>query len=300
MTQVDSYQHRTETNVDHAEFRVESGCAVHLAALPTLPELAALRTKKLRTLLGEQVRRFGRLQERLYAASRQALLLVFQGMDAAGKDSTIKHVTSGVNPQGFRVTNFTRPTFKEMEYSWMQRHWPALPERGRIGIFNRSHYEEAVTLRVYPDLLAARKLPPQPVDDNFWQERLRDIVAFERHLTRNGTTVVKFFLNVSKEEQKRRLIERLNKPAKNWKFDPSDLAARNQWDAYHQAYETAFKATSTVEAPWYIVPADSKPAMRLIVASIIVETLAAMAPEFPKPDAKLLQAINEARKALGA
>ena len=283
-----------------SEFRVEPGCPVHLDALPTLPELATLRRRKLRDLLTEQVRLFSRLQERLYAESRQALLLVFQGMDAAGKDSTIKHVTSGVNPQGFRVTNFTRPTFKEMEHSWLQRHWPALPERGRIGIFNRSHYEEAVTLRVYPDLLAARKLPPQPVDDNFWRERLRDIVAFEQHLARNGTTVVKFFLNVSKEEQKQRLVDRLNRPAKHWKFDPSDLAARNRWDAYHQAYEAAFEATSSVEAPWYIVPADSKPAMRLIVAHIIVETLAAMAPEFPKPDAKLQQAIHEARTALDA
>ncbi len=285
---------------DRTEFRVEPGSTVHLDALHACAELAALRSKQLRKLLTEQVRRFARLQERLYAESSRALLLVFQGMDAAGKDSTIKHVTSGVNPQGFRVTNFTRPTFKEMEYSWLQRHWPALPERGRIGIFNRSHYEEAVTLRVHPDLLAARKLPPQPVDDNFWQERLRDIVAFERHLVRNGTTVVKFFLNVSKEEQRRRLIGRLNRPAKNWKFDPSDLAARQHWDAYHRAYEAAFEATSTAEAPWYIVPADSKPAMRLIVASIIVETLTAMAPEFPKPDAKLLQAISEAREQLGA
>ena len=286
--------------VDRTEFRVDPGCAVVLDALPTLPAAAALRPKKLRKLLAAEVRKFARLQERLYAESRQALLLVFQGMDAAGKDSTIKHVTSGVNPQGFRVTNFTRPTFKEMEYSWLQRHWPALPERGRIGIFNRSHYEEAVTLRVYPDLLAARKLPPQPVDDNFWQERLRDIVAFERHLARNGTTVVKFFLNVSKEEQKARLVGRLNRPAKHWKYDPSDIEARSRWDAYHAAYEAAFAATSTTEAPWYIVPADSKPAMRLIVASIIVETLAGMAPEFPKPDAKLLQAIEEARQALDA
>ena len=282
------------------DYRVAEGVAPDLAALPTRSPLAALGNKKLRTMLQGQVTRFAALQERLYAESRRALLLVFQGMDAAGKDSTIKHVTSGVNPQGFRVTNFTRPTFKEMEYSWLQRHWPALPERGRIGIFNRSHYEEAVTLRVYPDLLAARKLPPQPVDDNFWQERLRDIVAFERHLARNGTTLVKFFLHVSKKEQKKRLLARLNDPAKNWKFDPSDLVARARWTEYKHAYEAAFGATSTQEAPWYVVPADHKGAMRVIVAAIVIETLAAMAPRFPKPDAKLLEDIAAARQALGA
>ena len=286
--------------VDGAAFRAAPGSAARLADLPTRTAIAEASNKKLRGLLRRQVILFAALQERLYAEGRRALLLVFQGMDAAGKDSTIKHVTSGVNPQGFRVTNFTRPTFKEMEYSWLQRHWPALPERGRIGIFNRSHYEEAVTLRVRPELLAARPLPKQPVDENFWRERLRDIVAFERHLTRNGTIVVKFFLNVSKGEQKARLVARLNRPAKNWKFDPSDLDARARWDAYHRAYEAAFETTSTAEAPWYIVPADSKPAMRLIVASIIVETLQGMAPAFPEPDEKLRRAIEEARRTLGA
>ena len=282
------------------DYRVPEGAAPDLAALPTRSPLAALGNKKLRTMLQGQVTRFAALQERLYAESRRALLLVFQGMDAAGKDSTIKHVTSGVNPQGFRVANFTRPTFKEMEYSWLQRHWPALPERGRIGIFNRSHYEEAVTLRVFPDLLAARKLPPQPVDDNFWQERLRDIVAFERHLARNGTTLAKFFLHVSKKEQKKRLLGRLNDPAKNWKFDPSDLVARARWNEYQHAYEAAFGATSTKEAPWFVVPADHKGAMRVIVAAIVIDTLAAMAPRFPKPDPKLLEDIAAARQALGA
>ena len=219
-------------------------------------------------------------------------------MDAAGKDSTVKHVTSGVNPQGFRITNFTRPTFKEMEYSWLQRHWPALPERGRIGIFNRSHYEEAVTLRVFPDLLAARKLPLRKVDDGFWQERLRDILAFERHLVRNGTTVVKFFLHVSKKEQKKRLLGRLRDPAKNWKFDPADMVARGRWDDYQCAYQAAFDATSTPETPWYVVPADHKGAMRAIVATIVVHALTAMAPRFPTPDANLRREIVAARKVL--
>ena len=281
-------------------YRIAPGETVDLAALPTLPACAALGDKKLRLALRKRVRRFSSLQERLYAENSRTLLLVFQGMDAAGKDSTIKHVTSGVNPQGVRVANFSRPTSKELEHSWLQRHWPALPGRGHIGIFNRSHYEEAVTLRVHPELLRARKLPPQPVNDAFWRQRLRDMAAFEHHLGRNGTRIVKFFLNVSKQEQRRRLISRLNDPAKNWKFDPSDLAARSRWDDYHRAYEAAFAQTSTPEAPWYVVPADHKPAMRLIVATVVVETLKAINPEFPKPDERLLQEIEKAKVRLAA
>ena len=281
-------------------YLVAPGENVDLAALATLPASAARGRKKLRSALRKRVRRFSALQERLYAENSRALLLVFQGMDAAGKDSTVKHVTSGVNPQGFRVTNFSRPTGKELEHSWLQRHWPPLPERGRIGIFNRSHYEEAVTLRVHPELLRARKLPPRPANDVFWRERLRDIAAFEKHLAANGTRVIKFFLNVSKQEQKRRLTSRLHDPAKNWKFDPSDLTARDRWDDYQQAYQAAFAETSMPQAPWYIVPADHKPAMRLIVATVVVDTLAAMDPQFPKPDERLLEEIEKAKVRLGA
>ena len=185
-----------------------------------------------------------------------------------------------------------------MEYSYLHRHWMTLPERGRIGIFNRSHYEEVVTLRVNPDLLAGRKLPPRPVDDAFWDERLRDIVAFEQHLVQNGTTIVKFFLNISKKEQKARLLERLNDPTKYWKFDPADLEARARWDDYKRAYESAFQTTSTRQAPWYVIPGDNKPAMRVIVAAIIVETLAGMKPRYPEPDPALARAIKTARQAL--
>ena len=249
-------------------------------------------------MLDNYVTRFAELQEAMYAERRQALLLVFQGMDAAGKDSTIKHVTTGVNPQGFRVSNFRRPTYKDMEYSYLHRHWMNLPERGRIGIFNRSHYEEVVTLRVNPDLLAGRRLPPRPVDDTFWAERLRDIVAFEQHLVRNGTTIVKFFLNISKKEQKARLLERLNDPTKHWKFDPADLEARARWDDYQRAYESAFEATSTKQAPWYVIPGDNKPAMRVAVAAVIVDALARMKPRYPEPDAAMARAIKAARKAL--
>ena len=271
---------------------------MNLGALDTVPSFVRRGKSAMRDMLDTYVTRFGELQEAMYAESRQALLLVFQGMDAAGKDSTIKHVTTGVNPQGFRVSNFRQPTYKDMEYSYLHRHWMTLPERGRIGIFNRSHYEEVVTLRVNPDLLAGRKLPPRPVDNAFWEERLRDIAAFERHLVRNGTTIVKFFLNISKKEQKDRLVARLNDPTKFWKFDPSDLEARARWDDYIKAYESAFRATSTKQAPWYVIPGDNKPAMRVIVAAIIVETLSGMKPRYPEPDEALSRAIKAARKTL--
>ena len=284
--------------LDTRRYRVKPGQKVDLDQLPTLPTIARRGKSTLREMLEIHVARFAELQEAMYAESRQALLLVFQGMDASGKDSTIKHVTTGVNPQGFRVSNFRQPTYKDMEYSYLHRHWMTLPERGRIGIFNRSHYEEVVTLRVNPDLLADRRLPPRRIDETFWEERLRDIVAFERHLVGNGTTIIKFFLNISKKEQRARLLDRLNDPTKHWKFDPADLEARSRWDDYLRAYASAFAVTSTKQAPWYVVPGDSKPAMRVIVAAIIVETLAAMKPRYPEPDAALLRAIKTARKAL--
>ena len=284
--------------LDTRRYRVKPGQKVDLDQLPTLPTIARRGKSTLREMLETHVARFAELQEAMYAESRQALLLVFQGMDASGKDSTIKHVTTGVNPQGFRVSNFRQPTYKDMEYSYLHRHWMTLPERGRIGIFNRSHYEEVVTLRVNPDLLAGRRLPPRRIDETFWEERLRDIVAFERHLVGNGTTIIKFFLNISKKEQRARLLDRLNDPTKHWKFDPADLEARSRWDDYLRAYASAFAVTSTKQAPWYVVPGDSKPAMRVIVAAIIVETLAAMKPRYPEPDAALLRAIKTARKAL--
>ena len=283
-----------ETNA----YRIAPGAPIDLTNLPTLPVFAELGKPSLRKALRERVRRFSTLQELLYAEDRRALLLVFQGMDASGKDSAIKRVTSGVNPQGFRVTNFNRPSSQEIEYSWLHRHWLTLPERGRIGIFNRSHYEEVVTLRVHPEYLRARKLPPRPVDESFWNERLRDIIAFEDHLVRNGTSMLKFFLNVSPEEQKRRLTDRLRNPKKHWKFDPSDLEARQHWDGYRRAYEEAFQATSTEAAPWYVIPADSKPAARVIIATIIVETLAAMDPAFPDADDALVKDIQTLRRSL--
>ncbi len=283
-----------------ADCRLPPGAPVDLAHLDTLPPFASLGKRTLKKALKARVRRFSRLQELLYAEGRQALLLVFQGMDAAGKDSAIKRVTSGVNPQGFRVTNFSRPTEREIEHTWLRRHWLALPERGRIGIFNRSHYEEVVTMRVHPELLAERRLPPVAVDEAFWRQRLTDIVAFERHLAHNGTTVVKFLLNVSAAEQQRRLAERLRDPRKHWKFAPSDLEARRQWPAYQRAYSQALEATTTAEAPWYVIPADSKAAARVLIASIVVETLRGMAPRFPDSDDGLKRDIETLRKSLGS
>lgn len=289
---------RDSRPVHGADYRVIAGKSAELKSIPTRPAIARYAKDALREALRQQVERFAELQGRLYAERRRALLVVFQGMDAAGKDSTIKHVTSGVNPQGFHVTNFTRPSATEIKHTWLHRHYLALPERGRIGIFNRSHYEEVVTVRVYPELLARQRLPPSKVNAAFWKVRLRDIAAFEKHLAANGTTVVKFFLHVSKQEQERRLLERLDDPAKNWKFDPTDLAARQHWQDFEHAYEAAFAATSTEDSPWYVIPADSKPAMRVIVATIVVETLAALDPHFPAPSATLQEAIKSARETL--
>ena len=251
-------------------------------------------------VLREQVRTLGELQQRLYAEHRYSVLLVFQGMDAAGKDSTIKHVTSGVNSQGFMVYSFRQPTYKDIEHNYLWRYWRAMPERGRIGIFNRSHYEEVLVVRVRPEILEARRLVQENFDDRFWRNRFQEIRALERHLGENGTKVVKLFLNLSKDEQKKRLQRRLEDPEKYWKFDPSDIEERTLWDAYLHAYQDAISATHTEAAPWYLVPADDKATMRAIVASVIVSELAALDPKFPEPTAEQLAKINWAREQLAA
>lgn len=251
-------------------------------------------------VLREQVRTLGELQQRLYAEHRYSVLLVFQGMDAAGKDSTIKHVTSGVNSQGFMVYSFRQPTYKDIEHNYLWRYWRAMPERGRIGIFNRSHYEEVLVVRVRPEILEARRLVQENFDDRFWRNRFQEIRALERHLGENGTKVVKLFLNLSKDEQKKRLQRRLEDPEKYWKFDPSDIEERALWDAYLHAYQDAISATHTEAAPWYLVPADDKATMRAIVASVIVSELTALDPKFPEPTAEQLAKINWAREQLAA
>ena len=233
--------------------------------------------------LKDVVDRLQNLQELLAADDHQALLLVFQGMDAAGKDSTIKNVTSGVNPSGFQVTSFKQPTYKDVDHHFFWRYGSAVPERGRIGIFNRSHYEEVLVVRVRPEILEARRLPSYEFDDAFWQQRFADIRGFESHLGSDGIHVVKFFLNVSKNEQKARLLSRIDEPHKNWKFNPRDIDERARWDDYQVCYQQAIEATHTEEAPWYIIPADDKKQMRLLVAEIVARHLEALELEFPKP-----------------
>ena len=237
-------------------------------------------------------------QDKLYAQSRWALLVVFQAMDAGGKDSAIKHVMSGVNPQGCQVVSFKQPSNDELAHDWLWRYSKALPERGRIGIFNRSYYEEVLVVRVHPELLDKERIPKQLVGKDVWDERFHDIRAFERHLTRNGVVIVKFFLHVSKKEQKKRFLERLDKPEKHWKMSAADVAERAHWDEYMDAYEDMVRETSTEYAPWHVVPADSKWYTRCVVAAAIVDALQDLHLEYPKVDAEKKQELAQARKAL--
>jgi PPK2 family polyphosphate:nucleotide phosphotransferase len=239
-------------------------------------------------------------QELLYAADSWSILVVFQAMDAAGKDGAIKHVMSGVNPQGVEVHSFKHPTAKELEHTWLWRSMLALPERGRIGIFNRSHYEEVLIVRVHPHLVHAQRIPHVKVGSSFWRHRLEDIVAFERHLARNGTAIVKFFLNVSRGEQRRRFLDRLDAPEKNWKFSVGDVRERGHWDAYMEAYEAAIGATSTDEAPWYVVPADNKWISRAVVAAVLAGTIRGLGLEYPRVDEAGQAELAAARRQLEA
>jgi PPK2 family polyphosphate:nucleotide phosphotransferase len=232
--------------------------------------------------LADGVRWLAEEQEKLYAQDRRSLLLVFQAMDAAGKDGTIKHVMSGVNPQGCQVVSFKQPSAEELDHDWMWRAWRALPERGRIGIFNRSYYEEVLVVRVHESILATQKLPKPLMTKNIFRERLRDIANFEDYLTRNGTTVLKFFLHVSRKEQKKRFLERIEDPEKNWKFAIGDVKERSYWNDYMTAYEDAIRATATRSAPWYVVPADNKWFMRLVVVAAIVEAVENMYLSYPQ------------------
>jgi len=237
-------------------------------------------------------------QDKLYAQDRWSVLLVFQAMDAAGKDGTIKHVMSGVNPQGCQVYSFKAPSPEELDHDFLWRTTRCLPERGRIGIFNRSYYEEVLVVRVHEAILARQKLPPELVTKRIWDERLEDIAAFERYLARNGTVILKFFLHVSRKEQKERFMERLEQPEKNWKFAAADVHERRYWDDYMEAYEDAIRATAAKHAPWYVVPADNKWFTRLIVAAAIVETLEKLDLEYPKIDAATKKELAAARAGL--
>jgi PPK2 family polyphosphate:nucleotide phosphotransferase len=237
-------------------------------------------------------------QDILYAQDRWSLLLVFQAMDAAGKDGTIKHVMSGVNPQGCQVVSFKQPSTEELSHDFLWRYAKSLPERGRIGIFNRSYYEEVLVVRVHEEILKRQKLPPELLSKSIWDERLVDITHFEDYLTRQGVIILKFFLHVSRKEQKTRFMERLEKPEKHWKFDPSDIHERRFWGNYMRAFEQAIRATSSKHAPWYVVPADNKWFTRLVVAAAIVEVLEQLDLAYPKVDAEKKKELAAARGAL--
>ena len=233
-------------------------------------------------LLAAHVKELGDLQELLYAHNKYSLLLIFQAMDAAGKDGAIKHVMSGVNPQGCQVFTFKHPSSEELDHDFLWRSSQCLPERGRIGIFNRSYYEEVLIVRVHPEILKAENLPEEHHNGDIWKSRFRSIRDHERHLHENGTRIIKFFLHLSRDEQKRRLLKRIDDPEKNWKFNAGDLTERNFWKQYMAAYEETFRQTSTADCPWYIVPADDKPNARLIISRIVVDTLKNLKMSFPK------------------
>ncbi|MGZ4998746.1 MAG: polyphosphate kinase 2 family protein [Methylomonas sp.] len=251
-------------------------------------------------ILQKSIEELAECQQLLYADDRYALLIVFQAMDGAGKDGTIKHVMSGVNPQGCQVFSFKKPSAEELDHNFLWRYMKCLPERGRIGIFNRSYYEDVLVVRVHKDVLAQQNLPDGKRGKAFWDARYDDINAFEHHLVRNGTIVLKFFLHVSKDEQKQRFMDRLERPEKNWKFSLADLKERAFWDDYVDAFEKAISATSTKWAPWYIIPADDKWAMRAIVADIVTSTLRDLDLKFPQMNDEQRQLLEEARKSLEA
>jgi PPK2 family polyphosphate:nucleotide phosphotransferase len=248
--------------------------------------------------LASGIRVLSELQERLYAQDRWAVLAIFQALDAAGKDSTIKHVMSGVNPQGCEVHSFKAPTSVDLDHDFLWRCAKVLPERGRIGIFNRSYYEEVLVVRVHRELLAGQKLPRELVTKVIWEERFEDIRNFERYLARNGVVILKFFLNVSKEEQKKRFLERLEKPEKNWKFSAADVRERAFWSDYQRAFEEAIRHTATKHAPWFVVPADNKWYTQIVVAAALIDALASLELEFPKLRKKEREELEAAKAAL--
>jgi PPK2 family polyphosphate:nucleotide phosphotransferase len=281
-------------------YRVTDGSKFRLARIDPA-DTAGLKSESKRQAaqrMADGVRWLAAEQDKLYAQDRRSLLLVFQAMDAAGKDSTIKHVMSGVNPQGCQVVAFKQPSSEDLDHDWMWRCWKHLPERGRIGIFNRSYYEEVLVVRVHREILNAQKLPSGAVTKKIFRERLRDIARFEDYLHRNGTTVLKFYLHVSKDEQKKRFLERLDEPEKNWKFAAGDVRERAHWNDYMEAYQDAIRATATKHSPWFVVPADNKWFTRLIVAGAVAEALEKMDLAYPVITPAQRAELASAREAL--
>ena len=285
--------------IDPDDFRVKDGKNVNLKKWPTDIKSYYESKKQFKEALQERVNELSELQNLLYAANRFAVLLIFQAMDAAGKDGAIKHVMSGINPQGCQVYSFKHPSLEELDHDFLWRTTRNLPERGRIGIFNRSYYEEVLIVRVHKELLRAENLPQEILDDkNIWDERYRSIRDLEAHLHRNGTRIVKFFLHVSKEEQRKRFLARIDEPEKNWKFNRGDIEEREFWSDYMAAYEACLEGTSTRHSPWFIVPADDKQNTRLIISEIILHTLRKLKMKYPVLDEKRRNELRSLRKLL--
>lgn len=284
----------------HSDYLVRPGRKLNLKNFPPSDHGSFKDKKEASEKLEADIERLRELQDIFYAADTYSLLIIFQALDAAGKDGAIKHVMSGLNPQGCQVASFKSPTSLELDHDYLWRANVALPERGRIGIFNRSYYEEVLVVRVHPEILKAQKIPAKLKKGAIWKRRFREINNYEKYLSDNGTRIVKFFLHLSKDEQKRRFLERINDPAKNWKLSPADVRERAFWDKYENAYEEMLEATSTAIAPWYVVPADKKWFTRAVIADVLVKTLKSLHLKYPKPDAGQLAAIEESRKSLEA
>lgn len=281
------------------DFLVHEGAKVDLKKSPTLVKLFYKDKEDYEDALKAGVKELSDLQELLYASNKYAVLLIFQAMDAAGKDGVIRHVLSGINPQGCQVFSFKHPVAAELEHDFLWRTTCVLPERGQIGVFNRSYYEEVLIVRVHPEILQGQGLPDSVLDEEtVWKERYRSITDLENHLHRNGTKIIKFFLHLSKDEQKKRFLERIDKPNKNWKFSIADLEERKYWKQYMHAYESCLSATSTKHAPWYIVPADDKKNARLIISNILLDTFKALDMHYPETDDKRKDELKGIRQRL--
>jgi PPK2 family polyphosphate:nucleotide phosphotransferase len=283
---------------DISTVRITQGEKLDLNERPTKLDRLYLDDFAYKAQLKANVRRLSDVQERFYADSRHALLIIFQAMDTAGKDGCIEHVLSGVNPQGCEVHSFRHPSANELEHDFLWRTTQALPSKGMIGVFNRSYYEEVLVVRVHPEILAAQQVEGSGERASFWRHRFESINEHEQHLHRNGTRIIKFFLHLSKKEQKKRLLSRLDDPNKRWKFSPNDLVERGLWDSYMHAYAEALKATSTADSPWYCIPADDKKNARLMVSEVILKTLEGLKPEFPEVSPEREQEFAEARAQL--
>lgn len=274
-------------NINTDDFKVIEGEKVNLKKRPTLVKPVYKSKKKYKKYLGKYVDKLSELQRLHYASNRFSILLIFQAMDAAGKDGAIRNVMSGINPQGCQVFSYQHPSATELDHDFLWRTTRDLPERGRIGIFNRSYYEEVLIVRVHPEILLGQNLPDEQLDEEvIWEGRLKSIFNLENHLYRNGTRVIKFFLHLSKEEQRKRFLDRIDEPEKNWKFSLADIEERKFWNEYMHAYEECLSATSTKKAPWYVVPADDKKNARLIISQIILETFKGLKMHYPETDAK--------------